>query len=478
MSLAFDATFYQTTRPDVFNAFIATQGSTGLTWAAFAEQHYNTFGWVEGSDPNANFDTSYYLAQNTDVAAAGVNPFQHFLSFGSAEGRFPTSSASTAGFVEATYLAANADVQAAVTAGTFASGYQHWILNGQFESRSGAPTADTGTGGTAGAFTALTDNLTGTAGNDVFDASFTILNGNTFNTLNNADQVNGGAGTDTVNFSSVGAAAVIVSPASLTSIEILNVETVGAGGATVNVVNADSLTTIGASNMASAVTINNSATVIGTINITNNNGFGVDINHQTAATAGTSDAATFNLDGVSAATISVDGGSATASGFETINVASGGSIANVITNLNSVGNSWTTLNASGAQNLTITNAVATTVTTFNASAATGNTTLVAGNATGNVTYTGGTGNDSFSLAAAAGALTTSDTLNGGDGTDTLIVDDGDVTGITAANAFTTITNFENLNIATALAAAADVRVDRVQTGLAAVDVAAATAGTA
>ena len=36
--------------------------------------HYNTFGWHEGRNPNAFFDTAGYLAHYADVAAAGINP--------------------------------------------------------------------------------------------------------------------------------------------------------------------------------------------------------------------------------------------------------------------------------------------------------------------------------------------------------------------------------------------------------------------
>jgi serralysin len=36
---------------------------------------------------SAAFDTLGYLAENPDVAAAGVNPLEHFLSFGIYEGR-------------------------------------------------------------------------------------------------------------------------------------------------------------------------------------------------------------------------------------------------------------------------------------------------------------------------------------------------------------------------------------------------------
>jgi hypothetical protein len=49
--------------------------------------HYEQFGWKEGRDPSAAFDSLGYLAANPDVAAAGVNPLDHFLTFGIYEGR-------------------------------------------------------------------------------------------------------------------------------------------------------------------------------------------------------------------------------------------------------------------------------------------------------------------------------------------------------------------------------------------------------
>ena len=45
------------------------------------------FGWHEGRDPSVAFDTTSYLAAYPDVAAADVNPLQHFLQFGMHEGR-------------------------------------------------------------------------------------------------------------------------------------------------------------------------------------------------------------------------------------------------------------------------------------------------------------------------------------------------------------------------------------------------------
>ena len=42
-------------------------------------QHYEAVGWTEGRDPSAGFDTLGYLAANPDVAAAHINPLDHFL---------------------------------------------------------------------------------------------------------------------------------------------------------------------------------------------------------------------------------------------------------------------------------------------------------------------------------------------------------------------------------------------------------------
>jgi hypothetical protein len=43
----------------------------------------------EGRDPSAMFSTNGYLTGYPDVAAAGVNPLEHYLQFGMAEGRNP-----------------------------------------------------------------------------------------------------------------------------------------------------------------------------------------------------------------------------------------------------------------------------------------------------------------------------------------------------------------------------------------------------
>lgn len=50
-------------------------------------QHYVRHGAAEGRDPNESFSTTFYLRNNHDVAATGVNPFRHYLEHGLKEAR-------------------------------------------------------------------------------------------------------------------------------------------------------------------------------------------------------------------------------------------------------------------------------------------------------------------------------------------------------------------------------------------------------
>lgn len=49
--------------------------------------HYLSEGSARGLDPSALFSTAEYLSHNTDVAAAGINPLEHFVRIGAREGR-------------------------------------------------------------------------------------------------------------------------------------------------------------------------------------------------------------------------------------------------------------------------------------------------------------------------------------------------------------------------------------------------------
>ena len=60
--------------------------ATSADWA-IKSGTFVMFGWSEGRDASASFDTLGYLAANPDVAAAGVNPLDHYLISGIYEGR-------------------------------------------------------------------------------------------------------------------------------------------------------------------------------------------------------------------------------------------------------------------------------------------------------------------------------------------------------------------------------------------------------
>ena len=138
-----------------------------------ALQHFEAFGAAELRNPNAQFNSSYYAAQNPDVLSAvaqGVFPsvFAHFQAFGEVENRAPSSA--YAGFDAAGYLEANADVAAAVTAGSFKSALDHYIQFGANETRSGSGITDNPTtvGGVTLALTTNTDALVGGDNADTF----------------------------------------------------------------------------------------------------------------------------------------------------------------------------------------------------------------------------------------------------------------------------------------------------------------------
>ncbi|NER32609.1 MAG: hypothetical protein F6J93_00765 [Oscillatoria sp. SIO1A7] len=81
------------------------------------------------------FDESYYLANNTDVAAALAGGAfksgrEHFILYGAAEGRNPSES-----FDTIYYLEQNSDVAAALVSGAIASAFGHYLRSGRSEGR-------------------------------------------------------------------------------------------------------------------------------------------------------------------------------------------------------------------------------------------------------------------------------------------------------------------------------------------------------
>ena len=52
-------------------------------------EHFVSFGWREQRNPSAYFQTTWYLQNNTDVDQAQINPLLHFIEHGEAENRLP-----------------------------------------------------------------------------------------------------------------------------------------------------------------------------------------------------------------------------------------------------------------------------------------------------------------------------------------------------------------------------------------------------
>jgi hypothetical protein len=109
----FDYVYYLRHNPDVAAAHVDPL------------QHYETVGWKEGRNPNAYFDTAGYLAAYADVKAAGVNPLDHYNMLGWREGRDPSPN-----FDTTDYLSHYTDVAAA-----HLNPLIHFLQHGQAEGR-------------------------------------------------------------------------------------------------------------------------------------------------------------------------------------------------------------------------------------------------------------------------------------------------------------------------------------------------------
>ncbi|MCF1184869.1 hypothetical protein L0E83_15670 [Marichromatium gracile] len=425
--------YYLQQNPDVLQAVLQGVFTS-------AEQHYTLYGEAEGRQPNPYFEPAGYYTQNPDVLAAvqaGVfsSALEHFEMYGATEGRQPGADT----FNEATYLADNPDVQAAVDAGTFTSGYQHFVLYGADEGR-----ASGGSEEPVGQTFRLTeglDTVNGTAASELIDGSLATTVAGRLQTWNNSDQLDGGAGTDTL-FAQLGA--VTVTAGSFQNIEILDIEASGAAVVDLNAADG-SLTTVKSSNSgANAVTVQNIQSAPTSYVLTNTTG------NFTASVAntqlsGSEDAAALDLNNVTAGTVTLQSVAA-GSGYETLTVNSNGSVANVLTSLtDGNGNSLTTVNIAGTQDLTLPLAD-TTVTTVDASGMSGvlNLTVALGN-TQNMTITGGTGNDVLGM---NGTYTSNDTINGGEGTDRLVLTNAEA--IAATTTQSNVTNVEGIQLSDGL----------------------------
>jgi hypothetical protein len=301
------------------------------------------------------------------------------------------------------------------------------------------------------ALTSGVDTIVGTAGNNTIDATRVVLSGQLLDSLNNADSVDGGAGTDTLVVQLIGGGTT-TTPASLKNVEIVTVEATAGGGATLSLLNGDaSITTVKSANSAGNVAVTNiqSAPTAFEVSTTAAN-FTASV--ATTKLVGTTDAATLLLTNVTgAAVITIGNVAATGgNGYETIAITSAGTVANSIilddTPGGNVVGTLATITVAGATNLTLASvANMTTVTKVDASTLTGTLTYTAAATNGQaMTVTGGLGNDIIDVQG----YTTADTINGGAGIDRLVLTSAEA----AATAVqTNVSNIEVIGIAGAAA---------------------------
>jgi len=126
----YNEAYYLSHNPDIQAAVSAGSFTSGF-------QHFLKYGSAEGRDPSAFFDTRYYQSQNPSVLeqpyATARTYFEHFEQVGLAQNVGPTRL--TAGFDAARYLTENPDVGAAVSAGGVVSALAHYLQYGAIEGR-------------------------------------------------------------------------------------------------------------------------------------------------------------------------------------------------------------------------------------------------------------------------------------------------------------------------------------------------------
>lgn len=264
--------------------------------------------------------------------------------------------------------------------------------------------------GKAYTLTAGIDALVGTTGADTFAGTQDTTNAN--------DSINGGDGADTFTYTTSGAG--IAFGTGVTNVETLQVTLTGDTTSAFDVQSATGYSTVKILNTAFNATVSNVAKAAKVVleNFTGNKT--ATVGYLATDLTGSADSVTLELNRVGSATQGVTIAASDA-GIETQVINSTGAAANNVA-LATLSNSTRTLTITGDQRLTITDLAITTptLTTVDASANTAGVTvdLVVG-AARDLNVTGGAGNDTFVF---GGTLTIADSVNGGEGTDTVSVD--------------------------------------------------------
>jgi len=460
VSAQFNESFYLTNNADVV---------VGISQGHFtsALQHFTLFGGKELRAPNSSFDASYYAVNNADVlnavsAGTFANVFAHFQAFGEIENRAP--SATFASFDAAGYLAANTDVAAAVTAGTFSSALDHFISFGQNETREGSGITATINPGTTFTLTTTGEALVGTANDDTFIGGVSATAAD--NTLSLIDTIDGGAGTDTLKVSAnVLGANIAVPSTGLSNIETVRITAVDGDGI-VGTHAATFASRAGVTKVEATGNSNVTVTGLATGAVVEMVGDGSTVNGILNFAYGTAtDAQTINISGgtLSSGVANITGTASTGVTTATINSTGAANKVDIILLDSATNNTVTSLTLNATTGLTgvltatdfATAGAALTVTgagavdigtagvfkTVDASANSGGLTVDVDTVT--TSFVGSTGNDV--VTSAATTSTTAGIIDGGDGTDTLVIG-ANVAHVDTAAEGAEYTNFETLRM--------------------------------
>lgn len=226
----FNAAYYLANNPDLVAAGVD------------AETHYRDHGASEAflgtntdRKPAEWFDIQYYLSQNPDVAAAVAGnvaaAFDHFTTHGIGEGRVPSAAYDFSDAQWSDYAAANSDLTDAfgitdpynMTDAQQLALVNHYYQLGWNEDRDADPILPTV--GDTYTLTTGADDFTGTALDDVFDAALDDASGSLYGllgiqTLGGQDKLDGGEGWDVLN-AELNATGTTQNP-TMTGIEELN----------------------------------------------------------------------------------------------------------------------------------------------------------------------------------------------------------------------------------------------------------------
>ena len=310
--------------------------------------------------------------------------------------------------------------------------------------------ASIGAGVGAGSVSILTtgyDELTGGAGNDTYIG---VIGSGTTLTANSYDVIDGGDGTDTVSLNL--SDGDFSGDTTITNVEIMSFRASGAARTSTSLLQQEGVTQITNDRSTDDLTVAGVPNIVTVFADRVLAGKDTRITYDLLATIGTDTTQPLTVTGSGAASVIEFSASGT-DGVETVAITSTGSalgqtIGTLTVDDAATASTLTKVTLAGESKLTITNAldfagtaVGSVVTgTIDLSESTGGSALTVGADAENIAFTGGSGNDKITFAA---TFNSKDTVDGGDGTDTLAL-----SGITSFSPTTvgTITNTEIIQI--------------------------------